>query len=44
MTFNTLKTAVSAAVLSSRLQPPAFAAGLAAHVNTGTVAEGDTFS
>ena len=43
MTFNTLKTTVSAAVLSLALAAPAFAAGLAAHVNTGTVAEGDTF-
>lgn len=41
MTFNTLKTTVSAAVLSIALAVPAWAGGLAAHVNSGTVAEGD---
>lgn len=43
MTFNTLKTTVSAAVLSIALAVPAWAGGLAAHVNSGTVAEGDAF-
>ncbi len=43
MTFNMLKTTVSAAVLSLALAAPAFSAGLAAHVNSGTVAEGDAF-
>lgn len=43
MTFNRFKTTVSAAVLSIALAAPAWADGLAAHVNSGTVAEGDTF-
>ncbi|WP_346892318.1 BatD family protein [uncultured Roseibium sp.] len=43
MTLNTLKTTVSAAVLSIALAAPAWAGGLAAHLNSGTVAEGDTF-
>ncbi|OQP83567.1 hypothetical protein BTR14_22225 [Rhizobium rhizosphaerae] len=43
MNFNRLKTTVSAAALSLALAVPAFAAGLSAHVNSGTVAEGDTF-
>jgi hypothetical protein len=42
MTFNTLKTTVSAAVLSIALSVPAWAGGLAAYVSSGTVAEGDT--
>ncbi|KTQ92615.1 hypothetical protein NS226_15020 [Aureimonas ureilytica] len=43
MSFHRLKTTVSAAVLVMALAVPAFAAGLSAHVNSGTVAEGDTF-
>ena len=43
MTSKMLRTTVGAAVLSVALAAPAFAAGLAAHVNSGTVAEGDAF-
>lgn len=43
MNFNSLKTAVSAAALSIALAVPAFAAGLSARVDSGTVAQGDTF-
>ncbi|WP_082655707.1 BatD family protein [Aureimonas sp. D3] len=43
MSFHRLKTTVSAAALVMALAVPAFAAGLSAHVNSGTVAEGDTF-
>lgn len=43
MNLNRLKTTVSAAALSIALAVPAFAAGLSAQVNSGTVAEGDTF-
>ncbi|MEJ8475070.1 BatD family protein [Roseibium algae] len=43
MTFNTLKTTVSAAVLSIALAAPAWAGGLVAYVNSSTVAEEDAF-
>ncbi|KQZ95150.1 hypothetical protein ASD74_14330 [Rhizobium sp. Root564] len=43
MNFNSLKTTVSAAALSIALAVPAFAAGLSARVDSGTVAQGDTF-
>ena len=43
MTFNRFKTTVSAVVLSVALAAPAWADGLAARVNSGTVAEGDAF-
>lgn len=43
MNFNSLKTTVSAAALSIALAIPAFAAGLSARVDSGTVAQGDTF-
>ena len=43
MTLNRLKTTVSAAVLSIALAAPAWAGGLAAHVNSGSVAQGDAF-
>ncbi|MEN3792338.1 BatD family protein [Fulvimarina sp. MAC3] len=43
MNLKTFKITISAAVLSLALAAPAFPAGLAAHVNSGTVAEGDTF-
>ena len=43
MRFHRLKTTVSAAAFSIALAVPAFAAGLSAHVNSGEVAEGDTF-
>ncbi|MET0358004.1 MAG: BatD family protein [Pararhizobium sp.] len=43
MTFHRLKITVSAAALSMALAVPAVAAGLSAQVNSGTVAEGDTF-
>lgn len=43
MNFNSLKTTVSAAALSIALAVPASAAGLSAHVDSRTVAQGDTF-
>jgi len=43
MNFNSLKTTVSAAALSIALAVPALAAGLSARVDSGTVAQGDTF-
>ena len=43
MNLNRLKTTVGAAALLMALAVPAFAAGLSAEVNSGTVAEGDTF-
>ncbi len=43
MNFTSLKTTVSAAALSIALAVPAFAAGLSARVDSGTVAQGDTF-
>ncbi|MEJ8307882.1 BatD family protein [Agrobacterium larrymoorei] len=43
MNFNSLKTTVSAAALSIALAVPAFAAGLSARVDSGTVAQGEAF-